>query len=369
MAANLNNAFDKFSQKNMGRNLINKTGEQLNKPLTQNNFNKNGSFGQNFSQNFNNYMNQGSDEDNEDIEQNGEQTEEQNKPDLVDKGVEAAGRAAASAYGGKLGEAAFDAISKTELGQKVLKKSSKKIKMYLYLSLAGLGLIIFLVVFIVVIIDDFMSNILNFTKWGEEEEESDVVNNENSSSSVVENSVVTIIGEDGVNKVNTKIKDLNITECSGSNVASVTVTLIDGLDNYNYKVPYSNYNKIDSQNSGVNKKWGGTFTEDNTTYTYGFNSFTFLAWAFGNSGVNKMVAIDMLEKYGESLEYSDVVPGDMFVNADNEIALLVIENNGGSFKVAETTNDGLKYSTYTTGDLNGYKALGMENYYKDNCSI
>lgn len=375
MASNLNNAFDKFSQKNIGKTLFNKNDSQLNNPMNQiNNQRRNfaSQFGNNFNQSMgqNNIQNQEEGYD-ENGEQNQEQAQEQNQPDLVDKGVEAAGRAAASAYGGKLGEAAFDALAKTELGQKLLKKSSKKIKLYLYMTLAGIGVIIFLVVFLVAMVDNLMSNILNFTNWGEDdEEETEVITTTTSSNNNMvntENSLVQIIGDDAVTSIETKIKDLNITECAGSNVANISVTLIDSLNDYNYKVPYSTYSNIDNQMGLVNSNWGGTFVENGETYTYGFNSLTFLAWAFGNTGINKIVLVDSLELYSDIININEVVPGDLFVY--NDKALLVIENNGNSFKVAEASEDGLIYNTYTSNQLDNYKALSMENYYKDNCSI
>ena len=48
-----------------------------------------------------------------------------------------------------------------------------------------------------------------------------------------------LIGEDGVNSLTDKINSPG-TNCTGVGVASKVVALIDGLNSYGYKVPFSN---------------------------------------------------------------------------------------------------------------------------------
>lgn len=339
-----NNAYDKFSKNNFKNSTLNNTR-----------YNRN-----TFPRYNLNYNNQNVDEDVED-------------ETVTDMAVKTAGKVAATSAFGSLGGYAYDVVSSIEVGKRFIKKTSKKVKLYLYVGIGFVLLFILLAVFMVLFIDATMSNILNFTNWnfGSSSSPSEVIDSNSNfssseSSSIKDNTLLSLIGEDGISKLESDIGSVVINSCSGRNVASVAVKLLDGLNEYGYRVPYSSYNKI-NYNSVIDSNWGGSFTEDEVEYIYGFNSYTFLGWVFSNSKVNMIDSLNEIINVGEIKSLSSVVPGDIVLNDDN--ALLVIQNVGSSITVAEVSSDGLKYSEYKNSDLTDYVAVGMDNYYSNNCSV
>lgn len=344
-----NNAYDKFSRNNF-KNTIKNNNNRIN-----------------FPRNIPNYQYQNNEYQEE------PPTEELTKTEETTKTI---GRTAANIYGGKLGTIAYDTVSNTKIGEKLTKQTTKKLKLYLYIGIATALLFIILAIFMVLFIDNTMSNILNFTNWnfGSTSTENEVIDSNtnfssNESETIKENTLTSLIGEEGITKLETQITETIISTCTGKNVAQIAVKLIDGLNEYGYRVPYSTYNK--TTNQIIDPNWGGTFTEtvDNTenTYTYGFNDYTFLAWTFTNAKISKTPQLNELINIGTTTSSTSTVPGDILTKDDK--TLLVIQNVGTSITVAEVTEEGLKYSEYKTSELTQYAAISMNNYYTNNCSI
>lgn len=353
-----NNAYDKFSRNNFKSSVAN--NNRINNKI---NFPR---YNQNMFHTNEEYQNQ------EDISSNEELT-------TTEEAVKTAGKAAATAYGGKLGGAAYDIVSNTEIGNKLIKQTTKKLKLYLYAGIGLAVLFLLLVIFMVGFIDNMMSNILNFTNWNfgsSSATENEVIDSDsnfssNESETIKDNTLLSLIGEEGITKIENDINEVIINNCSGKNVATIVVKLIDGLNQYGYRVPKSDYDKIINQDRIINPNWGGKFTEivneSEIEYTYGFNSFTFLAWTFTNSKINKIVSLNEIYNNESLISMTSVVPGDLIIKDD--VALLVIQNVGTSITVAEVTNEGLKYSEYKNQELNDYVAVSMNNYYLNNCSV
>lgn len=246
-------------------------------------------------------------------------------------------------------------------------KNSKfsMLKLKIYLGIAGACLFVFVFLFIMIFLDTLMSNFLNFTNWNygssgsSENIESDSNYSNENSSTISSNNLLSLIGEDGINNLTLKINNVGA-NCTGNGIASKVVALIDGLNSYGYKIPYSDNNNA---NSIINQNWG----VDSNGNSQGFNDVSFINWALtaGNvkTSVNKISDYKSLTKKID-LEYSK--PGDLIIYGEN--VYMILQNIGSSVTIAHVTNDGLTYKKYSYDDVKNYDIYDMNLYYSSNCN-
>ena len=247
----------------------------------------------------------------------------------------------------------------------------KKKFLLLKLKLIGVGLAIlgFMFVFILLcnVLDIDQQNFLELTTWNTSGggTTAGTVNSDtnfsNTDKEELKNSLIDKIGEEGITELTTKINNSGNNKCDGINVANKLVTLIDEIGTKGYKIPYGNYSKDNYQI--INSDWGKT-SEDGSII--GLNEFGVIDWALNTANINNPAT--SMNDYKDrtriiDLEYAN--PGDL-VMFDNK-AYIILQNTGTNITTAYTDTSGLTYKKYTYNDLSSSTAIDMNSYYKDNC--
>ena len=248
-------------------------------------------------------------------------------------------------------------------------KASKKfnaLKLKIYLGIAAVVGVLFIFVFIMAFLDSLMNNFLNLTNWNygssssSENINSDSNYSNDNSSSINTSNLNSLIGEDGINNLTSKINNVG-TNCTGMGVASKVVSLIDGLNSYGYKVPYSN--NAGDETQLVNSNWG----IDENGNTVGFNDITFMNWALRASNIeNKVTSINDYKDNALPINLENAKPGDVIIYQNN--IYMILQNIGSSVIIAYVAKDGLTYKNYSYNDLKDYDIYNMNLYYVDNCN-
>ena len=242
----------------------------------------------------------------------------------------------------------------------------KSFKIKLYLIIGGVLAFFILIMLIILFFDSLMSNFLNLTNWNygssdrNENINSDSNYSNDNSSSITSFNLYSLIGEDGVNSLTDKINSAG-TNCTGVGVASKVVALIDGLNSYGYKVPFSN--NASDNNLIVNPDWG----IDSSGNKVGFNDLTFMNWALNAANVNnKITNINEYKDYVLPTILESSKPGDVIIYQNN--IYMILQNIGTSVIIAYVADDGLTYKSYSYNDLKDYEIYNMNLYYIDNCN-
>lgn len=242
----------------------------------------------------------------------------------------------------------------------------KSFKIKLYLIIGGVLAFFILIMLIILFFDSLMSNFLNLTNWNygssdrNENINSDSNYSNDNSSSITSFNLYSLIGEDGVNSLTDKINSAG-TNCTGVGVASKVVALIDGLNSYGYKVPFSN--NASDNNLIVNPDWG----IDSSGNKVGFNDLTFMNWALNAANVNnKITNINEYKDYVLPTILESSKPGDVIIYQNN--IYMILQNIGTSVIIAYVADDGLTYKSYSYNDLKDYEIYNMNLYYVDNCN-
>lgn len=242
----------------------------------------------------------------------------------------------------------------------------KSFKIKLYIIIGGVLAFFILIMLIILLFDSLMSNFLNLTNWNygssssSENINSDSNYSNDNSSSISSFNLYSLIGEDGVNSLTDKINSAG-TNCTGVGVASKVVALIDGLNSYGYKVPFSN--NASDNNLIVNPDWG----IDSNGNKVGFNDLTFMNWALNAANVNnKITNINEYKDYVLPTILESSKPGDVIIYQNN--LYMILQNIGTSVIIAYVAEDGLTYKSYSYNDLKDYEIYNMNLYYIDNCN-
>lgn len=242
----------------------------------------------------------------------------------------------------------------------------KSFKIKLYLIIGGVLAFFILIMLIILFFDSLMSNFLNLTNWNygssdrNENINSDSNYSNDNSSSITSFNLYSLIGEDGVNSLTDKINSAG-TNCTGVGVASKVVALLDGLNSYGYKVPFSN--NASDNNLIVNPDWG----IDSSGNKVGFNDLTFMNWALNAANVNnKITNINEYKDYVLPTILESSKPGDVIIYQNN--IYMILQNIGTSVIIAYVADDGLTYKSYSYNDLKDYEIYNMNLYYIDNCN-
>lgn len=258
-------------------------------------------------------------------------------------------------------------------GKKTSKVSFLGNKKFLLLKLKligiGVGVLAAMFLFILIcnILDVDQQNFLELTNWNTSGNTTtgETVSSESdfnaSSGGTLDNSILDKIGEASIAELTTKITNSGNNLCNGTNVANKLVTLIDSIDTYGYKIPYGTYSKEDYQI--INPNWG-KINEDGSVI--GLNEFGVIDWALNTANINNPVI--NINDYKDRTKIIDLVyanPGDL-VMFDNK-AYIILQNTGTNITVAYTDSLGLTYKKYAYNDLSSSAAIDMKSYYKDNC--
>lgn len=355
------NAYNKFTQSNLGKALMNHAGNKLPINPISNPLNNVGKFNQMGKFQAGNNMSSGSlPASNSSLPTNplAPKSSSLNMPkNPLDALITAAGKNGTSGlFGKKTSAVAF-------LG----KKKFLLIKLKLLGVAVGIFGIVFVFIFLCCIFDVDQQNFLELTNWntsGNTTTSGTVSSDSNfntSSGNTLDNSILDKIGEDSIAELTTKIINSGNNLCDGTNVANKLVSLIDSVADKGYKIPYGTYSKEDYHI--VNSDWGKTNEDGSVT---GLNEFGVIDWALNTANINNPA--NSMNDYKDRTKIIDLVyanPGDL-VMFDNK-AYIILQNTGTNIIVAYTDSSGLTYKKYTYNDLSSSAAIDMKSYYKDNC--
>ena len=363
------NAYNKFSQTNLGRNLISKGQNTLNS-LNQSN-NPLAKIAANKANRMINPLrgisnnNSTPSTDSTDGLNNLPKKDELPSKDSVEekaqgvnnilKGKSDTTNALSGLIGGKKGGAS------SILGNKKL----FLLKLKLIGILVGILGIVFVFLFIWFVIDGDEQNFLELTNWNissnpsQNGTVSSDTNFEEKNNEVLSTSLGEKIGEDGINELIEKINNAGNNKCDGTNVAQKAVTLIDEIGKKGYKIPYSN---SISEYKVIDPDWGKTIDGN----IVGLNEYSLINWAINSANINN--PITNISDYNDRSNIIDLAygnPGNLVINEDK--AYIIVQNTGENVTVAYIDTNGLDYKKYSYQELANYTVIDMSSYYSANC--
>lgn len=191
------------------------------------------------------------------------------------------------------------------------------------------------------------------------------------------------LGSQGITELNQQI-NANVTKYgrgTGNGVAAAAITLINGLKQKGYHLPYYfGGGHAQGITTGVDQKWGYPASKYDSGYVrsnaskgrtiYSYDCSAFVSWAMHNGGCpNKVystssIAHSNLMKKRKNI--SEAQPGDLLNKAGSHV-MLVVQNNGGKVTLAESTTTGIQFSEAVGKKISGYEIWDMSEYYKKTC--
>lgn len=162
---------------------------------------------------------------------------------------------------------------------------------------------------------------------------------------------------------------------TGAAPAAAAQALIQSLLNNNIVIPYFWGGGHGLISTGANGNWGtSTYVSvggHSTSYSYqplGLDCSGFVSWTLYNGGCKNFTPITAanFKLLGASTTFSAAKTGDIL--ASNSHVILILENRGDSLLCAESSTNGVVFSTHTESSLTGYKIVDMSNYYQLYCS-
>ena len=192
-----------------------------------------------------------------------------------------------------------------------------------------------------------------------------------------------VLTSQGIEELNQQI-EANVNKYgrgTGNGVAAAAITLINGLKQKGYHLPYYfGGGHAQGITTGVDTKWGYPASKYDSSYVssnasqgrtiYSYDCSAFVSWAMHNGGCPKKVystsniATDKSMKKRSKI--SEAQPGDLLNDAGSHV-MLVVQNNGGKVTLAESTVSGIQFSEATPSKIKGYEIWDMSGYYQKNC--
>lgn len=239
------------------------------------------------------------------------------------------------------------------------------LKLKLIGILVGILGIVYVFLFIWFVIDGDEQNFLELTNWNissnpsQNGTVSSDTNFEKKNNEVLSTSLGEKIGEEGINELIEKINNAGNNKCDGINVAQKVVTLIDEVGKKGYKIPYSN---ISSEYKVIDPDWGKTIDGN----VVGLNEYSLINWTINSANINN--PITNISDYNDRSNIIDLAygnPGNLIINEDK--AYIIVQNTGENVTVAYIDANGLDYKKYSYQELTSYTVIDMSSYYSANC--
>ena len=192
-----------------------------------------------------------------------------------------------------------------------------------------------------------------------------------------------VLTSQGIEELNQQI-EANVNKYgrgTGNGVAAAAITLINGLKQKGYHLPYYfGGGHAQGITTGVDTKWGYPASKYDSSYVssnasqgrtiYSYDCSAFVSWAMHNGGCPKKVYSTSNIVTDKSMKkrskISEAQPGDLLNDAGSHV-MLVVQNNGGKVTLAESTVSGIQFSEATPSKIKGYEIWDMSGYYQKNC--
>lgn len=245
------------------------------------------------------------------------------------------------------------------------KKKLFLIKLKLVGAFIGILGAVFAFLFIWFVIDGDEQGTLELTNWNissnpsQNETVSSDSNFESNNNETLSTSLGEKIGEDGISELTDKINNAGNNKCNGTNVAQKLVALIDEVGKKGYKIPYSSST---SEYKLIDPDWGKTIDGN----IVGLNEYSLINWAINSANINN--PITNISDYNDRANIIDLAygnPGNLVINEDK--AYIIVQNTGENVTVAYIDANGLDYKKYSYQELANYTVIDMSSYYSANC--
>lgn len=210
----------------------------------------------------------------------------------------------------------------------------------------------------------------------------------NGSSSNCGSSLTTLdhytLGHAGLKILNRTLKDSEISNLeayinnevdkagygTGNAVAAAGQSLVYGLEQMGYYLGYCWGG--DRSSVGVGKNWGAASSncnsERNVHLYYGMDCSGFVSWAIRNGCTNSFGGPTTYEmEYGPHIDVKEAKPGDIMLDTDSHVRLVVKNNGDGTVITAESGGSAGDLNFSKHGNESGYNYIDMSDFYKKTC--
>lgn len=161
---------------------------------------------------------------------------------------------------------------------------------------------------------------------------------------------------------------------TGAGVAAAGQALTYWLENQGYYLQYfwggghGGYGDSNTTFVGANPNWGKTGYNNgvSTGPYFGMDCSGFVSWAIRTAcspNYGSKTTWDM--SHGPSIDISKAKAGDLMLDSDSHVRLVVKNNGDGTVITAEETISGLVFTKRNSEA--GYKFIDMSSYYQKNC--
>lgn len=210
----------------------------------------------------------------------------------------------------------------------------------------------------------------------------------NSSSSNCGSSLTTLdhytLNHEGLKILNRTLKDSEISNLesyinnevdkagygTGAAVAAAGQSLVYGLEQMGYYLGYCWGG--DRSSVGVGKNWGAASSNCNSSRNvhpyYGMDCSGFVSWAIRNGCTNSFGGPTTYEmEYGPHIDVKEAKPGDIMLDTDSHVRLVVKNNEDGTVITAESGGSAGDLHFSKHGNESGYNYIDMSDFYKKTC--
>ena len=157
---------------------------------------------------------------------------------------------------------------------------------------------------------------------------------------------------------------------TGAGVAAAGQSLVYGLEQLGYYLGYCWGG--DRTSVGVGTKWGtkssGCNSPDNVHQYYGMDCSGFVSWAIRNGCTNSFggpTTYDM--EYGPHIDVKKAKPGDLMLDTDSHVRLVIKNNGDGTVIVAEEGGNYGDLGFSKVSNEAGYNFIDMSSFYSKTC--
>lgn len=157
---------------------------------------------------------------------------------------------------------------------------------------------------------------------------------------------------------------------TGNAVAAAGQSLVYGLEQMGYYLGYCWGG--DRSSVGVGKKWGAASSScnspSNVHHYYGMDCSGFVSWAIRNGCNSSFGGPTTYEmEYGPHIDVKKAKPGDIMLDTDSHVRLVVKNNEDGTVITAESGGSAGDLNFSKHGNESGYNYIDMSAFYKKTC--
>ena len=157
---------------------------------------------------------------------------------------------------------------------------------------------------------------------------------------------------------------------TGNAVAAAGQSLVYGLEQMGYYLGYCWGG--DRSSVGVGKNWGAASSScnspSNVHHYYGMDCSGFVSWAIRNGCNSSFGGPTTYEmEYGPHIDVKKAKPGDIMLDTDSHVRLVVKNNEDGTVITAESGGSAGDLNFSKHGNESGYNYIDMSVFYKKTC--